>query len=265
MQLRVFHDPPAAGDWNMAVDEALLEDVAAGGEPALRFYGWSPATLSLGYFQRYEDRQLHPASLSCPCVRRQSGGGAILHDRELTYSLAVPASWPSARPAEELYRAVHQTLIDVLAEMGVAASFYDCEPSAACQPDNPASSRAEPPHCAAAASDCAFLCFQRRSEIDLLVGDAKIAGSAQRRRRGALLQHGSVLLAASPFAPELPGIAEAADHAVDAGSLAEPWCRRLADCLGFSPIAFEHNEALSRTAESLCAEKYAAASWSRRR
>src|SRR5687767_13677741 len=87
--LRLLIDPPASGAWNMAVDEALLASAAAG-VATLRFYTWSQPTLSLGYFQHAHQRDAHAASRSCPLVRRASGGGAILHDRELTYSLAVP-------------------------------------------------------------------------------------------------------------------------------------------------------------------------------
>src|SRR5688500_20216584 len=97
MTSRLLLDVPAPGAWNMAVDEALLESAALENRCTLRFYRWSEPTLSLGYFQRYEDRRQHAASLSCACVRRASGGGAILHDHELTYSLAVPPTHPLAR------------------------------------------------------------------------------------------------------------------------------------------------------------------------
>ena len=76
----------------MGVDEALLMDAVENGVATLRFYQWSEPTLSLGYFQRYADREQHTASRNCAVVRRQTGGGAILHDRELTYSLALPAN-----------------------------------------------------------------------------------------------------------------------------------------------------------------------------
>ncbi len=126
MHLTLLIDPPQDGLTNMAVDEALL-GMAAAGElgPVLRFYQWSPATLSLGYFQRYTERAAHPPSEHCAIVRRASGGGAILHDRELTYSLVLPAGHALTARAEPLYRAVHQALIDVLAERGFAARFWD--------------------------------------------------------------------------------------------------------------------------------------------
>ena len=88
---RLIVDPPAPGAWNMAVDEALFEQAAKFGTPTLRFYQWSEPTLSLGYFQNYDDRRSHAASLGTAAVRRTTGGGAILHDQELTYSLVWPA------------------------------------------------------------------------------------------------------------------------------------------------------------------------------
>src|SRR5437867_1376436 len=90
---RVVFDPAANGAWNMAVDEVLLDGVAAGSAPpTLRFYAWSPACLSLGYFQPFSAVNLEGCrGLGVDVVRRTIGGRAILHDRELTYSVALPA------------------------------------------------------------------------------------------------------------------------------------------------------------------------------
>ena len=194
--LRLLRDPPAAGAWNMAVDEALLETAAASGLTTLRFYEWSEPTLSLGYFQSAADRQRHAASRHCPLVRRSSGGGAIVHDRELTYSLALAQRDTRSAAASELLDLFHETLVETLAQFGVTSALYR-PPTGACDSRSAEDAASEP-----------FLCFQRRTCGDLICGHAKIAGSAQRRRRGAVLQHGSVLLAASRYAPELPGIAD---------------------------------------------------------
>src|SRR5688500_2618026 len=107
LNVRLINDPPAPGAWNMAVDEALLESAAERGIATLRLYRWSEPTLSLGYFQAAGDRIQHPASLGCPMVRRASGGGAIIHDSELTYSLAIPQPDVRAHAATDLYEAVH--------------------------------------------------------------------------------------------------------------------------------------------------------------
>src|SRR2546423_9952589 len=89
---RLLLDPPAARAWNMAVDEFLLDCWAAvGAPPTLRFYGWAPPCLSLGYFQPFGVVDVAGCrSLGVEVVRRPTGGRAILHDRELTYSLALP-------------------------------------------------------------------------------------------------------------------------------------------------------------------------------
>ena len=116
-------DPPADGAWNMAVDEVLLK-AAAAGRCCFRFYRWQVPTLSLGYFQAIDDRRRHVASFGCPVVRRSSGGGAIVHDRELTYSVALPGEHPLAMGRMLLYQAVHQTLIEVLAAAGIQAEIY---------------------------------------------------------------------------------------------------------------------------------------------
>ena len=108
----------------MAVDEALLACAAnAPSDPIrLRYYAWSEPTLSLGYFQQLADRKTHSASIRCPIVRRSSGGGAILHDHELTFSLAVPAAACVSADPNSLYAGVHNALVAALAEFGVEAS-----------------------------------------------------------------------------------------------------------------------------------------------
>src|SRR5437879_6894081 len=89
---RLLLDKPASGAWNMAVDEVLLDGVAAGtAPPTLRFYEWTPPCLSLGYFQPFEVVDVDGCrALGVEVVRRPTGGRAILHDRELTYSVALP-------------------------------------------------------------------------------------------------------------------------------------------------------------------------------
>src|SRR4051794_30663710 len=105
--LRLIVDPPLEGPMNMAIDEALLNSAATGGIATLRLYQWNKPTLSLGYFQRAAEREMHPPSLACPLVRRASGGGAILHDRELTYSIAIPEASASAAASRRLYEGIH--------------------------------------------------------------------------------------------------------------------------------------------------------------
>jgi len=181
---RIMHDPALPGPWNMAVDEILLRSAAEDGVTTLRTYAWSTPTLTLGYFQHYDDRSRHTNSAGCPCIRRQTGGGAILHDQEITYSLCVPVPRRTI-DTRYYYHLVHDSLRTALASFGIEVEL-----------------------CAAAVAPASteFLCFQRRSFGDVICGGYKILGSAQRRHGRGLLQHGSLLLTRSDHAPELPGL-----------------------------------------------------------
>ncbi len=239
-------DEPADGAWNMALDEALLESAGRAGQGGcLRFYFWSEPTLSLGYFQRSADRQTHAASRHCPLVRRSTGGGAIVHDLELTYSFTTGVPAHVRGGLADYYDAFHGTLVEELAQRGIVAGL--CPSPARKPPEEP------------------FLCFLRRAQGDVLMGDHKIAGSAQRRRHGALLQHGSVLLRRSAAAPELAGIGELASVLLDPKELAERWAQRVAGKLGLtfhsdSPAPWE-KEAAAR----ICRSQYAQPGWTNRR
>ena len=175
----------------MALDQAILESTSqrcldtGRAAPTLRFYGWSKPTLSLGYFQSH--RRVPKEFEGVEKVRRSTGGGAILHDRELTYSLTVPVSSRSKISRQDLYVEMHAAIVSSLASLGVTARAYRESGSTAGKED-------------------AFLCFQRRTDEDLIISGYKIVGSAQRRARAALLQHGSVLLRASAATPQLPGV-----------------------------------------------------------
>jgi len=252
-RIRLLIDPPAAGAWNMAVDEALLETAATTGQATLRFYQWQEPTLSLGYFQSIADRQQHPASRDCPLVRRASGGGAILHDRELTYSVAVPRRDARSTAASGLYDIFHETLIATLRELGIAAELYRMT-AAFCRGSPHLPVGLEP-----------FLCFQRRTCSDIVYRGAKIVGSAQRRRRGAVLQHGSILLAQSRFAPELPGLEELAEVTIEPAELPIRWTPHLATRLH---TVFREGELFQQErhrAEELIDERFATAEYLQRR
>jgi lipoyl(octanoyl) transferase len=258
-------DPPAAGPWNMAVDEVLLMAAAEEGVATLRLYQWSEPTLSLGYFQRYGDRQRHAASRSCAVVRRQTGGGAILHDRELTYSLALPASHPMARQNEQLYMAVHQAVSSVLMPaIAGGDQAWTLELRASSSALGPAG---EP-----------FLCFARQARGDLLLlesaaidgsmvrhAESKILGSAQRRHRGAILQHGGLLLATSSAAPELLGLRELTGAEIEIDQLSASLPPLFGDVLQLET----HNALLSnemrQTAARIEATKYGHSGWTKRR
>jgi lipoate-protein ligase A len=251
----------------MAVDEALLEAAASEGRSAMRFYRWEEPTLSLGYFQEFADRWKHPPSSRCPVVRRASGGGAILHDVELTYSLAIPDRHPLAANRLRTYQIIHETLIETLAQWGIQAGMFPPQqvshpmaPFKGAVPFLPTQKLGQSP-----ADRQPFLCFQRRAPGDVLVGEIKIAGSAQRRCRGAVLQHGSVLLARSDAAPELEGLKELTGKTILADTMIEAWSEKISEALAIVWQKGGLADALRRRADALAAEKYASRCWTENR
>lgn len=166
--------PPAPGAWNMALDEALAASVRGGGPPVLRFYRWSPACLSLGRNQPadgYPRATLEHRGIDV--VRRFTGGRAVLHDRELTYSAAVPDG--ALGGTRETYAAMSLALVRGLERLGVPACLHDA-----------AATRAPVPSLAP--------CFEEPVAGEVTARGRKLVGSAQRRWDGVLLQHGSLPL-----------------------------------------------------------------------
>jgi lipoate-protein ligase A len=181
----IVEQEPHSGAWNMAVDEVLLETALASGQATLRWYRWSQPTLSLGHFQKPDDPAIEARFAALPRVRRPTGGGAILHDREWTYSVALGPEHALSADPRRLYRLIHETVIGVLTRFGIPAHLRGAGDLAL---------------------DHHFLCFSRGDAHDVVIGPHKVLGSAQRRRRGAVLQHGALLLRASGHAPEFPGL-----------------------------------------------------------
>ena len=193
-RLVAWWDEPAPGPENMAADEVLADEAVARGCLVVRLYGWLTPAVSLGGFQRLADAEACPAIAGLPIVRRPSGGGAILHGSDLTYAVAVPRDHPWGGDPQILYDAFHESLAAELRDRGVAAALH-------------------PGRDRAAGDESRLLCFDRRARGDLVVQATgrdpdghKIMGSAQRRLRGAVLQHGSLLTTS------LARVAEPARH-----------------------------------------------------
>ncbi|MEB8209292.1 lipoate--protein ligase family protein [Staphylococcus succinus] len=168
--------------YNMAMDEALLNFVSRGEiDPVIRFYTWNPATLSVGYFQRLT-KEIDIEKVKekgYGMVRRQTGGRGVLHDKELTYSVIVPESHPDMpSTVTEAYRVISEGLLEGFKLLGFDTYF-------AIPRSKEEREKLKQPRSA--------VCFDAPSWYELVVEGRKIAGSAQVRQKGVILQHGSLL------------------------------------------------------------------------
>lgn len=172
------HDPY----YNMALDEALLNFVSRGEiDPVIRFYTWNPPTLSIGYFQRLsKEIDINKVKeKGYGLVRRQTGGRGVLHDKELTYSVIVPESHPDMpKTVTEAYRVISEGLLEGFKSLGFDAYF-------AVPRSKEEREKLKQPR--------SSVCFDAPSWYELVVEGKKIAGSAQTRQKGVILQHGSIL------------------------------------------------------------------------
>ena len=178
---RLIRTAPAPGAWNMAVDWALLEAAAAGEVPTLRFYGWNPPAVSVGRFQQFFGINTDALRRrGWDLVRRPTGGRAVLHHFELTYSIVLPPAVVGSAGVRTGYAALTRPLNGALRKLvrrGAGVSSREASP---CE-----GAGAREPNCFALAAEC-----------DTMLDGAKLVGSAQVRHAGALLQHGSILLEA---------------------------------------------------------------------
>jgi lipoate-protein ligase A len=182
---RLLVTEPLDGPTNMAIDEAVLRGrIAATAPPTVRFYGWTPATVSLGYAQPLEERMDRTRTrLGLGLVRRPTGGSAILHatpDGEVTYAVVARADdFPGAGDVLETYRVLGAGLAAGLVRLGARVELV---------PLVRGRGAGAPPR----------FCFARTGAYELAISGKKVAGSAQRRQGGAFLQHGSILLDLDP-------------------------------------------------------------------
>jgi lipoyl(octanoyl) transferase len=236
--------PPATADGphNMAADEVMLQS-AEGGTASLRFYTWKEPTVSLGYF---EPEALHNADAKLaglPVVRRPSGGATILHHHELTYALALPAGSPWQSRESWICR-FHHAIAGALEKLGVHARLAGCGEEQKLGE---------------------LLCFQHQTAGDLLMGPHKVVGSAQRRRRGALMQHGSILLRKSPHTPNVPGINDLTGIGIPIDQLREAIVAKLQEATGWHFQPGDWTGAEREQINNLAQERYASDSWNRKR
>jgi len=171
---RLLITSPARGAWNMAVDEAILESAGRGAVlPTLRLYGWEPACLSLGYAQSYKDVDADRLrARGWDVVRRATGGRAILHIDELTYSVTAPPDEPRVQGSVlESYHRLARALVGAVRGLGLPVEM---------EKNTPASGDARGP-----------VCFEVPSAYEIVVDGKKLIGSAQARKKEGVLQHGT--------------------------------------------------------------------------
>lgn len=228
----------------MAADEAMLISAGAG-VISLRFYGWIEATASLGYFQPasvLEDSAL----AKLPFVRRLTGGGTLIHHHELTYALALPAEFVG-RSHEAWLSFMHSIVVRVLRGRRILAQ----QASAADR-----------------ASRDTVLCFQRWTPGDVVLAGHKVVGSAQRKQKRCLLQHGAILMQASAHVAHLKGIADLA-CCPDTLELPMELCTAISDELrqevGWALARLDWTADERRERAELARHKYATAAWNEKR
>ncbi len=253
LAVRLLSDGVGDGPTNMALDEALLATATAEGVASLRFYGWSAPTLSLGYFQASAPALAMFPGL--PWVRRATGGAALVHHHELTYALALPAGRGWQPPGASWVCTMHHAIRRALATFGIA--------SALCTEERKLGE---------------VLCFRHHTPGDLLIGDDqggaggeskaprdKVAGSAQRKSHGAVLQHGGILLTRSPSAPQLPGINDLTGRGLAHAALLDAVRAAFAEMTGWVLAPADFTAAELEAAERIKAERYLSEGWNGRR
>lgn len=233
------------GALNMAVDEVLLESQGRpDSPPVLRLYGWSRPTISLGYSQKMDGKELSLRNPSgADVVRRITGGGAIFHDRELTFCVAGRCgefSFPNG--VGECFVHVSRGIMRGLEILGIKAVLRG----------GGKAERAEKPE---------FFCFRDRARYDIVVDGKKLVGSAQRRRREAFIQQGSIIVGTGPGLDDGACIERLLKEKVNFEDLCGCVIRGFEEALEirFNPVKVTSAE--RKLAEELVIGKYSCPEW----
>jgi lipoate-protein ligase A len=267
---RLILSPAARGAWNMAVDEALLEHTAAGrggSLPTLRLYAWDPACLSLGHAQPFADvDRIRLEQRGWDVVRRPTGGRAILHVDELTYSVTGPADEPLlAGGVLESYSRLARALLSAVENLSLPVEMQEGKPG-----QNGGSNP---------------VCFEVPSTYEITVQGKKLIGSAQARKKEGVLQHGSLPLtgdlrrichalvfeeeaargrAGERLLARATTVEAALGRQVSWDAAAQAFIHAFESQLGLCFERGELSESESRRAGELVREKYAHPSWTER-
>lgn len=265
---RLLLTPPARGAWNMAVDEAILEHIGRGASlPTLRLYAWTPACLSLGHAQPFADVDMDRLKQrGWEVVRRATGGRAILHTDELTYSVIAPLTEPRVEGSVlESYNRLAGALLRAVQSLEVPVEMKEGKTDNGGIP-NP-------------------VCFEVPSTYEITVDGKKLIGSAQARKKEGVLQHGSLPLtgdltricqalvfedesarenAAKRLLERATTVESALGREVGWETAAQAFVRAFEAQLGLSFERGELSESESRRADELVNEKYDHPSWTER-
>lgn len=268
MTWRLLLTPPARGAWNMAVDESILEHIGRGASlPTLRLYAWEPACLSLGHAQPFADVDLtRLTQRGWEVVRRATGGRAILHTDELTYSVIAPADEPRVEGSVlESYNRLAEALLLAVKNLGLPVEMKEGKADNGGIP-NP-------------------VCFEVPSTYEITVNGKKLIGSAQARKKEGVLQHGSLPLtgdltricqalefedesaretAAKRLLERATTVESALGREISWESAAQAFVEAFEAQLGLRFERGELSESESRRADDLVKEKYDHPSWTER-
>ncbi|WP_139489392.1 lipoate--protein ligase family protein [Brevibacillus dissolubilis] len=260
---------------NMAIDEAILIAHSEGKvPPTVRFYTWDPATLSIGYFQKAEKEidieavERHGFGF----VRRATGGRAVFHDQELTYSVIVNEDYPNMpRSVNESYKVLSMGLLHGFQNLGLNAEMVSL-----------ASEEEKEKYSSPGSSAC----FDSPSWYELVVEGKKVAGSAQTRQKGVILQHGSILLdmdvdmlfsllkfssdrlrqrMIDGFRERAVTINEVSERRIELPESIEAFYKGFASGLGVELVPSELSEYEQKLAEELAETRYSTREWNFRR
>ncbi|MGH2582573.1 MAG: lipoate--protein ligase family protein [Anaerolineales bacterium] len=266
---RIIHHEPARGAWNMAIDEAILEGVQRReSPPTLRLYAWEPACLSLGFAQTVKDVNLDALhSHGWEMVRRLTGGRAILHTDELTYSVIGPTEEPRlVGGVIESYQRLSKAMLHALELLSLPVIHQGPNGHHSRMENNP-------------------VCFEVPSDYEITLGGKKLVGSAQARRKGGVLQHGSLPLhgdiaritqtlqfeseakrneAADRVRAHAATVEEGLKRRVDWDEAAAAFAQGFAETLNIEFVAGDLTTDEITTAERLDAERYAHERWTER-
>lgn len=265
---RLLITPPAHGAWNMALDESILEHIGRGESiPTLRLYAWNPPCLSLGHAQPFSDVDVARLNQrGWEAVRRATGGRAILHTDELTYSVIAPLNDPRVEGSVlESYNRLAQVLLLAVKELELPVEMKEEKAIANSNP-NP-------------------VCFEVPSTYEITVNGKKLIGSAQARKREGVLQHGSLPLigdltricqalvfenesareeASKRLLVRATTVESALGREVSWETAAQAFIHAFEAQLGLDLKRGELSESESRRADELVEEKYDHPSWTER-